>query len=123
MKRHITRAVVPCNGCTLCCQGDLIRIEPHEHALPFRTEPHPVMAGARMLAHKPNGDCIYLESGRCTIHGHAPELCQAADCRIIAAKYDFETARRLHAMRLIDIRVWDHGRMLIEKDFDEHSTL
>jgi Fe-S-cluster containining protein len=68
-----------------------------------------------MLAHQSNGDCIYLESGRCSIHDHAPSLCRSADCRSIAVKYDFETARRLHAMHLIDIRVWDHGRMLLEK--------
>lgn len=116
MSRHSNRADVPCNGCTLCCQGDLIRLEPKELARGYRTEPHPVVPAAMMLAHKPNGDCVYLETGRCTIHDLAPMMCRVADCRSLAVRFDFETARRLHAMRLIDIRVWDHGRMLIEKE-------
>jgi Fe-S-cluster containining protein len=36
---------------------------------------------ARMLAHKPNGDCIYLGDGYCTIHDMAPAVCKAFDCR------------------------------------------
>ena len=68
-----------------------------------------------MLAHKPNGECIYLESDRCGIHDRAPVLCRSADCRSIAIKFDFETARQLHALRLIDIRIWDHGRILIKE--------
>ncbi len=115
MKRALKTIDVPCNGCTLCCQGDLIRLEKNESAEEYQTEPHPFIPGGLVLAHKPNGECIYLQSDGCSIHDRAPELCRLADCRTIGAKFDFETARRLHAMRLIDIRVWDHGRMLIEE--------
>jgi Fe-S-cluster containining protein len=115
MRKIPKKVEVPCNGCTLCCQGDLIRLEQNETAEDYRTEPHPFIGDAFMLAHKQNGECVYLESNRCGIHDRAPSLCQLADCRIIAAKYDYETARRLHSLRLIDIRVWDHGRMLLEK--------
>lgn len=92
-----------------------MRLEQGETTEGYLTAPHPFVAGALMLAHKQNGECIYLEPTGCTIHDHAPSLCQSADCRSIAVQYDFDTARRLHAMRLIDIRVWDHGRVLIEK--------
>jgi Fe-S-cluster containining protein len=115
MKRILKKIEVPCDGCTLCCHGDLIRLEQNETAEEYLTEPHLFIADALMLAHKQNGECIYLESSRCSIHDHAPSLCQSADCRVIAAKYDYETARQLHSMHLIDIRVWDHGRMLLEK--------
>ncbi|MBI3112842.1 MAG: YkgJ family cysteine cluster protein [Ignavibacteriales bacterium] len=117
MSRFTKRVQVPCHGCTLCCQGDLIRLEPKEFAQGYATEPHPIMPGALMLAHQPNGDCIYLKAGQCGIHDHAPLMCRVADCRTIAVRFDFETARKLHQRRLIDIRVWDHGRMLIEKDY------
>ena len=83
--------------------------------------PHPVVAGAVMLAHKTNGDCVDLTSRGCSIHDHAPSLCRSADCRIIAAKFDYESAKRLHAMHLIDIRVWDHGQMLMEEESQETS--
>ncbi|MBN1397911.1 MAG: hypothetical protein JXA06_07760 [Bacteroidetes bacterium] len=47
---------VPCNGCTLCCQGDAIRLEEDEKSAGYKTEPHPYVRGALMLAYKPNGD-------------------------------------------------------------------
>ena len=59
---------VPCNGCTLCCQGDAVRLQPEDSVTEYRTEPHPYIPGARMLAHKPNGECIYLDERGCSIH-------------------------------------------------------
>ncbi len=68
-----------------------------------------------MLAHKPNGECIYLEPGGCSIHDRAPSLCRSADCRSIAYRLNFETARRLHILGKLDLRVWDRGRKLLEE--------
>jgi hypothetical protein len=68
-----------------------------------------------MLAHKPNGECVYLKKNGCSIHDHAPFLCRLADCRSLALRFDFETARRLHAVKRLDIRVWDQGHRLLEK--------
>jgi hypothetical protein len=104
---------VPCNGCTLCCQGDAVRLQEDELGKGYRTEPHPRIAGALMIAHKPNGECIYLTEGGCRIHATAPALCRSADCRALAIRLDFEAARRLHLAGLLDIRVWDHGRELL----------
>jgi hypothetical protein len=109
------RANVPCNGCTLCCQGDAIRLQESDPDAEYLTEPHPFISGALMIAHKPNGECVYLDETGCSIHDRAPELCRSADCRSIALRFDYETARRLHAMKVIDFRVWDHGRMLVER--------
>lgn len=33
------------------------------------------------IAHKPNGDCIYLGDEGCSIHDTAPLICQEFDCR------------------------------------------
>jgi len=106
---------VPCNGCTLCCKGDAIRLTEDDNPDEYITEVHPYISGAIMLAHKPNGDCIYLIESGCSIHDRAPFLCRSADCRSIALKYDFTTAMQLHQMKRIDIRVWDKGNELVKK--------
>ncbi len=106
--------IVPCNGCTLCCQGDAVRLEPEDMAAGYQTEAHPYIAGALMIAHKPNGDCVYLDERGCSIHDHAPSLCRSADCRSVAVRFDFENAMRLHRLGRLDIRVWDQGRILLE---------
>jgi len=106
---------VPCNGCTLCCHGDAIRLTEEDNAADYLTEPHPYIPSALMLAHKQNGDCIYLNEKGCSIHDRAPSLCRSADCRSIALKYNFDTAMQLHSMKRIDIRVWDKGNKLIEE--------
>jgi hypothetical protein len=106
---------VPCNGCTLCCKGDLIRLTANDNPAKYITEPHPRIPGALMLAHKENGDCIYLEESGCSIHGSAPELCRSADCRSLALKYDFNTAMQMHNSGLINILVWDKGNDLLNE--------
>ena len=105
---------VSCNGCTLCCQGDAVRLEPEDMAMGYQTESHPYIPGALMVAHKPNGECVYLDERGCTIHDHAPSLCRIADCRSLAARIDFDGATLLHRMGRLDIRVWDQGRRLLE---------
>ena len=67
-----------------------------------------------MLAHKPNGECVYLNERGCSIHGSAPALCRIADCRSLAFRLDYESARQLHLMGRLDIRVWQQGRKLLE---------
>ncbi len=106
---------VPCDGCTLCCQGDAIRLLEEDDPGMYLNEPHSYIPGALMLAHKPNGDCIYISDNGCGIHDHAPALCRAADCRALAFKYNFEMALKLHEVGSIDLRVWDKGNELIKK--------
>lgn len=105
---------VPCNGCTLCCEGDAVRLLEEDDPEDYLTEPHSYIPGALMLAHKPDGNCIYLEETGCSIHGRAPSLCRSADCRAIAFKYNFENALKLHEAGRIDLRVWDKGNDLIK---------
>ena len=106
---------VPCNGCTLCCHNDAIRILPHEDASKWETIPHDYMPGARMLAHKPNGNCVYLGESGCTIQSSKPQMCRSMDCRNIAVKYSFTQARKLNAKGALPIAVWTQGRKLIRE--------
>ncbi len=115
MKTGNKNVKVPCDGCTLCCQGDAVRLLNEDDTDSYLTEPHPYIPGALMLAHKPNGDCIYLAVNGCSIHDHTPALCGAADCRALAFKYNFEMALKLHEAGNIDLRVWDKGNELIKK--------
>ena len=91
-----------------------MRLEPEDEKMGYATEPHPYIPGALMIAHKPNGECVYLDENGCGIHDHAPSLCRIADCRSIAARFTFENAMELHRMGRLDIRVWDQGKKLLE---------
>ena len=81
----------------------------------YQTEPHPYIPGALMIAHKPNGECIYVVNGGCSIHDRAPSLCRIADCRSLALRLDFEAATKLHDLGRMDIRVWDQGHKLLDE--------
>lgn len=104
---------VPCNGCRICCIRDAIRILSHEDASQWQTvpHPHPRFRGARMLAHKANGECIYLEAQGCGIYGHAPQQCREMDCRNIACAFTFTEMRRTP----ISLPVWRRGKELLGK--------
>lgn len=73
---------VPCNGCTLCCHNDVVRLLPQDDPSMYFTEPHPFVPGALMLAHdSKTQDCIYLRKDGCGIHPHRPQMCREMDCR------------------------------------------
>lgn len=104
---------VPCNGCTRCCHRDVVRLLAHEDASAYQTEAHPAMQDTLMLAHKPNGDCIYLEGNGCSIHDRRPQLCRDMDCRRIAAALTFTQARKADHRHVITLAVWRRGKELL----------
>ena len=110
--RTMQISIVPCNGCTLCCRGDAVRLLPADDPNQYITEPHSIIKGALMLAHKPNGECIYLGEGGCTIHDTSPQQCKEMDCRRIAAKITFTQARKMTKTGYFNMRVWQKGRDL-----------
>jgi Fe-S-cluster containining protein len=63
---------VPCNGCTRCCHNDAVRLLPSDEPSKYQTEQHPYLPGALMIAHAPNGDCVYLGPHGCSIHDTKP---------------------------------------------------
>lgn len=57
--------------------GDVVELYDTEEVFdPTRNRP------GKALAHKPNGDCVYLGTRGCTIHSWRPSLCRAFDCRL-----------------------------------------
>jgi hypothetical protein len=108
---------VPCNGCTLCCHKDAVRLVAGvDDFEAYQTEPHPTMKGEVMLAHKPNGDCIYLEPGvGCSIHGMRPSQCRGMDCRTIAGSLTYTMQRKLVAKKMLRPQVLRKGKMLLRE--------
>lgn len=102
---------VPCDGCTLCCRRDAIRILPNDDPTQFQTIPHDHFAGQLMLDHKANGDCVYLGDVGCSIHGRAPQMCKEMDCRKLAQAIKKKDLKRYG----LPLRVWERGRRLIGK--------
>lgn len=104
----MTTGNVPCNGCTLCCIGDAIRILPEDDALQYKTVPHEHFPGQLMLDHKPNGECIYLDGEGCGIHDRKPMMCAEMDCRRIAKTVKKRDLKKYN----VPLRVWNKGRLL-----------
>jgi hypothetical protein len=45
-----------------------VRLLPDDNASDFATEAHPYVDGALMLAHRPDGRCVYLDTEHFSIH-------------------------------------------------------
>ena len=57
---------------------------------------HPAYGPDRaMLAHKPNGDCVYLGDHGCGIWSERPWLCRDFDCRAWFKKHTRSERRRM----------------------------
>lgn len=109
------RAKVPCNGCRLCCINDMIILHPEmgDDTGAYETVPcrNPITGKpARMLAHKANGECIYLGAGGCTIHDRAPAICREYDCRKMFLRFTRPERKRLIKAGLCDKSKFDAGR-------------
>jgi hypothetical protein len=99
--RHpfVIAANVPCNGCTACCQQDLIMLHPEcgdvKEEYDCYEQENPVTGKPGWaLKRKPNGSCIYLGEGGCTIHGRAPAICREFDCRRLFLDLGDRASRR-----------------------------
>jgi Fe-S-cluster containining protein len=106
------KIVTPCNGCTLCCKNDAVRIYDFEDASQWKTEPHFLYPNERMLAHKSNHDCYYLGENGCTIQETKPYMCKTGDCRLLTLKVSFDEAKE---SKRINFYVWKKGQQLLKK--------
>ena len=116
---------VPCNGCTLCCRGELIVLHPEEGDDPSRYDTVMVHSGGEIgdvfaLKNKANGDCIYLGESGCTIHDRRPLVCRAYDCRDNYLTTPRHKRRRMIAEGLASKAIFNRGRELLKgmKDHD-----
>jgi len=105
---------VACNGCTRCCRGDAVRLLPGDDVADYEVELHQTLKGEFMLAHKSNGDCVYLGKSGCDIHGRRPQMCREMDCRVVAFHLSFTDARKLDKQGKFPMMVWRKGRELLD---------
>lgn len=75
---------VPCNGCTACCRNfEMIRLDERDDIDPEDMVGAIMQDGSRwvVLKHQENGDCIYLQDGKCSVYEKRPLVCRQYDCR------------------------------------------
>lgn len=81
--REIKTAKVPCGDCNVCCRGDALFLHPELGDVLERYDTD-TYQGRTILAHKENGDCIYLDrASGCTIYEDRPATCRELDCRTL----------------------------------------
>lgn len=78
---------VPCNGCTACCVGLTVHLDPDEvERFPAAIESRRIdLAGeyvgpAWFLPQDETGRCVYSIAGGCKVHEHKPRVCAEFDC-------------------------------------------
>jgi Fe-S-cluster containining protein len=106
-----------------CCRNDTILLHPEQGdvAALYVTEPtvHPMTGKpARMLAHKPNGDCVYLADvggvGRCSAYAFRPVICRAFDCGRSYARLTRTERRQMVRAGAASAEVFEQGRKVQE---------
>jgi Fe-S-cluster containining protein len=98
---------VPCGTCRACCKKDVIVLGPNDDLNAFKWHSE---FGRAVLDRKPNGECTYLGPQGCTVHGAAPEICRAFDCRVLFLKTP-KDQRRIRITTNPSMRaVYDAGR-------------
>jgi hypothetical protein len=114
---------VPCNGCKECCKGDKIALKRYlgdqpENYLCHQEEGVNGLTGLPemqwVLDHKPNGDCVYLNSKGCSIHGRAPAVCREFDCRALFVTLTREQRREWVKNGAIKKAVFDAARKRLD---------
>ena len=109
---------VPCDGCTICCENDLIRIYP-QHGDRFADYLiAPIPGGGMRLLHKPEGGCVYLGEHGCSIYPHRPFLCRQFDCRGLLRQSGKELARLIERGLLTQETV-DAGRRMVAEEAED----
>ncbi len=105
---------VPCNGCTACCEHDLIVLHPEmgDRVSEYQAVmvDHP-LSGQRVwaLRHRPEGGCVYLGEKGCTIHGRAPAICREFDCRKMVERFGVGKMKQVIRAGLADKEVMEAG--------------
>jgi hypothetical protein len=78
-------STVNCRSCRACCIEYVdTPLLPVDSGDGLDTE---IRDGRRFLRKKPNGECVHLQEGGCSVYEHRPSACRVYDCR------DFAVAR------------------------------
>jgi len=82
-RRQGIQSDVPCNGCTACCHGPIV-LHPSLGDDPSHYATELIEGFGLILRRNPDGSCIYLTKGGCSIWPNRPGVCRAFDCRAYA---------------------------------------
>lgn len=84
----MTDVPVPCGSCNACCQviGWEVDLHPERGEDVSQYQHHEEIQAttglpALFLDKKPNGECVYLVKGKCSIYERRPQTCRQFDCR------------------------------------------
>ena len=104
-----------CDGCRACYMNDALFLHPECGDSPEEYETvgaiNPLTGKKQfMLAHKPNGECVYLGESGCTIYERRPAICREFDCRKMFKRFDRDTRRLMVRKGLASKAVMDAGR-------------
>jgi Fe-S-cluster containining protein len=109
----------PCGTCTACCVSKEWAAVPlsAEEAERFADCAH-YSAGTWLLDRKPDGSCVKLIEGKCSVYQQRPRTCRLFDCRwaaLIEAICRFGVADELARSALLQ---WEAPRITERRDRD-----
>jgi Fe-S-cluster containining protein len=113
-----------------CCKKDMILLHPDRGDVValYETEPtvNPITGEpAWMLAHKANGDCVYLTEvegvGRCGAYHRRPLICRTFDCGLSYERMPRTVRRMMLRDDLISQETIDQGRRVQERRASEKA--
>jgi hypothetical protein len=73
----------PCAGCSACCRDPAVEIDLRVGEEAQYPEAIPSAGGGWQLPRKPNGECVHLLDGHCSIYDRRPQSCHGFDCRLL----------------------------------------
>lgn len=109
-------STVPCGACNACCRN------PHLVAdlTPEEVKDYPdavEVDGEWRLPKRPNGECVHLTDGRCSIYDRRPVSCRSYDCRRYLVGYPRGSSDQIgHVREVFDM--WDAWEVDTPEDVD-----
>lgn len=90
---------LPCDGCTACCRGEqlVVLFSDDDSRLLDRAVLKPNDTWIGWLRHNLNGDCAWLEAGRCAAYEFRPKVCRAFSC--VGLWFGMPAGERLKMLR------------------------
>jgi Fe-S-cluster containining protein len=107
--------LVACDGCTACCQRELLVLHPELGDDPAQFETIEIknpFTGEKALAIAPteSGQCRYLSEAGCSIYDRRPVLCRSFSCVGLFKKLSRQERRMAMKSGLASKEVIDAGR-------------
>lgn len=73
---------VPCGDCNACCRSEYLKADLTAEEAAELEHVFDDDMGANVLAKRPDGSCVYLVEGKCSIRDRRPRSCRQYDCRL-----------------------------------------